>query len=813
MHAQSFFAGAKMHMCNYTETQELECSMTIGRNLGLKKMQSGAISTYRSNNVFSRTFLILVILTAIMLAIFYLFSVNMISGHLKEKVYISNINMLSKTAEAIDITLANIEQLATQVSQNENVVNSAIVPDIERVERNFNTIKFLSSTVENNRMLKRIYLYLPTDGTVYSSENTIGYLWDFHDRELIEKYNGDPKGNVHITINGKITDLISSNGRIFLVRDFPFHLNNRLGTLFFEIDSEELLKLARIEGSNPPDHINRGNVYVFNPSNQPVFSNQNELSIDGMITQGENSGYFAREISGIGSKFYYYKSGFSGWTYVYPQKDTSLDISYRQAMGTLIPIFILFLAISLMFSLYITKSIYAPIKRLMSLVTNSGSGTSLGDSQGLIKNEFDFLDAAYTNVVEKEKKLSDLADSITPAVLEGMFSELLLGKEVDKDQFAGTLKTIGGKFDPDSSYAVLSCLPVSADSSPVNEIDINLYHMSIRKFVPEILNDWCRYFCLSMKESSLAIILSFPKDMSAIQINKIIKNAINAIQNRVGQLPFRIIISSGQICNNIFDIQYSYEEALEKMKYQRYLGHKDFIKKEGLTGEDEEYTQHYFAGRIKHLLSSISEDGLTKSFLIAAHLAAEIKKGAGDLNSAREMYSRFINGLMEAVMDKSYEGVEGILPKGAQMVKSLEACLNIEDMEAMVNEFCRGLVRMIDENNKGHKNKNIIRAKEYIDNNYSNGFLSLNDVAEHVGITPSYLSSIFNEYENGHFVDYLNNVRVEKAKKILKNTSLSVKDIGFKSGFNNIQNFIRVFKKHEGMTPGQYRDKSKDLYQ
>lgn len=99
--------------------------------------------------------------------------------------------------------------------------------------------------------------------------------------------------------------------------------------------------------------------------------------------------------------------------------------------------------------------------------------------------------------------------------------------------------------------------------------------------------------------------------------------------------------------------------------------------------------------------------------------------------------------------------------------------------------------------------KYVSQAKEYIHANYSNSSLSLNDVAEHTGISASYLSELFNEIAGEKFSVYLAKYRVEKAQQLQSVTNLTVKEIGFQCGFNSSQNFIRVYKKYTGHTPGK----------
>ena len=88
--------------------------------------------------------------------------------------------------------------------------------------------------------------------------------------------------------------------------------------------------------------------------------------------------------------------------------------------------------------------------------------------------------------------------------------------------------------------------------------------------------------------------------------------------------------------------------------------------------------------------------------------------------------------------------------------------------------------------------------------------ISLNDIGEAIGLSPSYVSRIFKEYYGTNYVDYLNRNRVKKAKEYLQDASLTIQEIAEKTGFSSLQAFIRVFKKYEVMSPGRYRNHLKE---
>lgn len=98
----------------------------------------------------------------------------------------------------------------------------------------------------------------------------------------------------------------------------------------------------------------------------------------------------------------------------------------------------------------------------------------------------------------------------------------------------------------------------------------------------------------------------------------------------------------------------------------------------------------------------------------------------------------------------------------------------------------------------------INEAKKYIADHY-NEDLRVTQIADHLGISRSYLGTIFSKYVNRSISTHINAVRNDKAAYFLATTDISIHDIALNVGYNSRQNFTRVFKKQYGMTPHQYR--------
>ena len=111
--------------------------------------------------------------------------------------------------------------------------------------------------------------------------------------------------------------------------------------------------------------------------------------------------------------------------------------------------------------------------------------------------------------------------------------------------------------------------------------------------------------------------------------------------------------------------------------------------------------------------------------------------------------------------------------------------------------------------NKSHSEKIIENLLEYINTHLSED-ISLSDLSENCQLSTSYISRIFKEHLNVGFVEYLNNLRISRSKKLLEETQMTIEQIGFQVGFNNVRSFMRTFKQYTNTTPGQYRNHLKN---
>ncbi|WP_455542341.1 PocR ligand-binding domain-containing protein [Intestinibacter sp.] len=168
----------------------------------------------------------------------------------------------------------------------------------------------------------------------------------------------------------------------------------------------------------------------------------------------------------------------------------------------------------------------------------------------------------------------------------------------------------------------------------------------------------------------------------------------------------------------------------------------------------------------------------------------------------------------ELVVNMSRAIVEGGLDsklsidKAEHFYKKVEGCKTSEDVFSYLNKF---ILELVDDIFILTQNKQVSLLKEaraFISNNYDQN-ITIEDVAESVCLSSSYLSHLFREKLNCTVNNYITRVRIEKSIELMSMRELSVQEISEKVGFNSQSYFTKIFKKYIGVTPITYRNKFK----
>ena len=130
---------------------------------------------------------------------------------------------------------------------------------------------------------------------------------------------------------------------------------------------------------------------------------------------------------------------------------------------------------------------------------------------------------------------------------------------------------------------------------------------------------------------------------------------------------------------------------------------------------------------------------------------------------------------------------------------------SIEKTKANIKKIIDGTLLLRDQSAKQKYRTLLQEAENFIRDHYNSEDLSLNMVSQAVNVSPTHFSTIFSQEKGVTFIEYLTDVRMEKAKELLRCSSLKSSEIGYAIGYKDPHYFSYIFKKLQGCTPKEYR--------
>lgn len=226
---------------------------------------------------------------------------------------------------------------------------------------------------------------------------------------------------------------------------------------------------------------------------------------------------------------------------------------------------------------------------------------------------------------------------------------------------------------------------------------------------------------------------------------------------------------------------------------------------ESAIKEIESRSNKVYALEKEHeLTSAVRKGDRNASYRLLNELLADIVQKYP--NNSKEVKAR----ILELVVVLSRAAVDGganlkdLLSLNSRYMEDLIEINSVEDQCLWVLKITQKFIDSVD-NASGIKNLQVIqKSVEYMRENY-NEKLTIDDISQAVYLSPCYLSKIFKNELGCTIMEFLTKVRIDEAKKLLRNPRYNVMQVACEIGFDDPSYFTKVFKKIEGVTPSHYR--------
>ncbi len=265
------------------------------------------------------------------------------------------------------------------------------------------------------------------------------------------------------------------------------------------------------------------------------------------------------------------------------------------------------------------------------------------------------------------------------------------------------------------------------------------------------------------------------------------------------QCSENLIMGISDIHHNMDEYQYAHKEAEQALEYRFFLETKNIIHYSSLSSRSVYLRKDIFPIIMKLIDAIKSNQDCTENL---NELMEELD-GISNIDYVKKLITNILVALHGVVAEKAIEA------SCSERLKSqIERVERVDSISKMYEELKKDVLET--QNliyGHGMYSKAVQDAVNYIDLHFSEK-LTLNDVADFVGLSSSYLSRVIKKETSCNFVDILNRIRIEKASMLLSEEHMKIYEVAQSVGFENSAYFYQIFKKYKGMTPKEYINES-----
>ncbi|TYP71225.1 response regulator [Paenibacillus methanolicus] len=272
-------------------------------------------------------------------------------------------------------------------------------------------------------------------------------------------------------------------------------------------------------------------------------------------------------------------------------------------------------------------------------------------------------------------------------------------------------------------------------------------------------------------------------------------------------LKFTITVGIGQACQSTERLPNSYRSALGALDYRFLLGKNRIISIIDLEGKSEALPPVQQDWDRK-LASSVKTGSMQDAQRLIEQMVAELKSSMVPIEACVLHMQKAVLALMNSIQDLSAHESGGLPFDPQTMLTDVYRFKTVDEIEQWLKQAVKTVMSVIEGSRTHYTGTQIRRAINYIESNYANEKMSLQELCRHVLMSTSYFSLVFKQHTGETFVEYLTRVRIEKAKELLQHTTMKFYEIAEKVGYGDPNYFSILFKKHAGITMREFRERS-----
>lgn len=743
-----------------------------------------------------RTYLVILAI----LCVVYLVTYTTLLGIIKTEREKTNSYILVTVKMNIDNKILQLNQMLNQLATDNEVYNYMSSDSFSNANdfQDYNSKKYLQKILVNNQNLVEIYLYKSGVDKIVSSsvvESTRDFFVDRHRSDGYEyeewmQFINETHDHQFFTLprtNRKNTN--ESYIAFAQTISIDAEKNSKL-TAILLLDEEALIGSAMTSGG-----LDLSQFFIIDKDENVLLhygdEEYNHEILSEYVDQSRKSilNTFYNDTSIINVVY----SDLGHWKYLITTPKELYFASLNKLTTVFVCCVLLYFIGGLIAVVLLAKKNYKPFEFLLEEFTKEDIEYMVSQEYDEFSLIFDKINSLYSKNKELElnnqNSIIQLKEKYLKEVLEDSVKcEMLIqsnmmdscGIEPISDKFAIVL------------IQVENLMEISQEGNAALSDDLIRYAIT-NVFTELVAMQKCEAYSVTIQSDKQAFLINFYKEINAERATEMLNQVINDTRSFFSKHYYaRLSFAVSSLERTLQEIHLSYKEAMEAMGYSIVMGKGRTIFYSEITEKKDQYI--YDANVEKMLINSIGEkDYESSKKIIDEFFTHYVYSEEYTLGTIRAYIFDMARILLRALPKQKVVRIENLLTETAKethqkMLMALENyCAESDDKQRIL----------------------LFQVKRYINDNFHNPELNSDFLGEQFGFSAPYLSKLFKEEFHESILNYLHKKRIEEAKRLLLTEKVKLEKLAETVGYLNADSFGRTFKKYEGITPGQFRQKNR----
>ncbi|NOU93985.1 helix-turn-helix domain-containing protein [Paenibacillus sp. LMG 31456] len=775
----------------------------------MKKIMTGMQADRRRSVRFYKYFLSYVLLLVIMLLIVSIVVFSNIIQTFQDEVESSTTIGLTQIRDTVESKMKELEKIALQIGSNPDMTPFMVADEGYPTYRAITELGKYRSSNFLIYDLALLYTYRDTGklyaaSGVYSYESYFNYIYRYENwgkseffAQLERMTSPVIRSAETINING-----VGSNRQfVTYICPLPINQGKPYGAVMFLIEEKMLSQIL----SNVISKYS-GYMYILDKHKNPIISLRSgklEQTAQEFLS-GLDEAALASQATEVHNRYGSYSvikvsSDYNEWSYVTVIPTDQILQKVQQSRHIFTYSAVIIFLIGIFISYILANNNYGSLRNIVQMIVDRKVLKGTSDNM----DEISYLSQAFDEVITEKEGLMSQLGSKRGMMKERLLLSLLKGKQdVQPQHLQNMMEASALTFSYSSFSTLLFFIDDYNRFRTENSLSMqNLFKFSIINIAEELSGEVGDGYGVDLiDDRGIALVLNLKADKNN-------KEHITALAVKIKNFfrenyKFSLTVGVSRIYNDLSRVCDTYTEANKAILYRFIKGNDQIIFYEDMDWEKQK-PYRYPTELEEQLVRMIKQGKAEESQLIVEEIFDEIVKHSFSLEAAKYISSGIINKVFNTMDEMNYK-LNDYFQKDLELLIYQEF-ETLEMTKRKICEFCKQLSQYIADQKES---KNVDLCDEiiaYLKEHYNDNSLSQESIAREFDLSPSYLSRFIKDQTGYTQKQHIDLLRMNEAKKLLTTSNHTVKQIVEQVGYVDETNFIRKFKKMEGITPMLYR--------